>query len=275
MMASQNPRLKVTKIEKCSQPKAPGALRLLCFSDTHEKHLKIPPHQIVPCDICICVGDFTKFGDPAEVKKFKDWFIKIPARYRVLIAGNHETTFDVERYGRMVTQMRKIKSDLPRETAKSIVQTDGIIYLENESVEIEGLKIYGSPQTHYWEFWAFYYPDKDGPKVWAKIPHDTDILVCHTCPRSTIDLMRGQNVGCKSLANAIKEVQPSLVIYGHLHEGYGVAKIGKSVIANVSLTNLARKLANRPMIFDVSFKTPEIPRPLPKQPEETEIPKDE
>lgn len=261
-MEAKNCRLKVTSVAKTRHPKPEGALRILCFSDTHEQHEKIPPQQIIPCDICICAGDFTKYGDPEQVKRFKDWFLKIPARYRILIAGNHETTFDVDRYDSMLINMRKIKTNKTKEelkSTKSIVQTEGIIYLENSSVEIEGIKIYGSPQTHYWHSWAFYYPDSEGPNVWSKIPPDTDILVCHTCPHSKIDLCKGLHVGCKSLTNAIKAVQPSLVIYGHLHEGYGTSKIGKTPIANVSLCNMARRLANRPMIFDVEIIDQKIP----------------
>ena len=248
----------VTKVVKCSQRKPEGAIRVLCMSDTHEKHDRIPLHQLSPCDILIYAGDFTRFGEPEACKVFCDWLLTIDATYRVVIAGNHETTFDdPRRFPLMAQNMSKmmVHTKMQLSEAKKIVQeTEGIIYLEDESIEIMGLNIYGSPRTTFWKDWAFFYPDSEGDEVWSHIPDDTDILITHNIPSCKLDLCDGKPVGCVALKRAVERVQPCLHVFGHLHEGYGVTKIGNTVAANVSIVNKKRHVANRPMLFDITKK---------------------
>ena len=251
-----SPRFHVLQVPKIRHPKKEGAIRILCISDTHEKHHKIPKHQLPKCDIVICAGDFTQFGSSEGTQSFCEWFSSLDAEYRVVIAGNHEITFDdYKNKPMMKSNIERLlrKTKLPLEKSKQIMNEfkDKIIYLENESVELYGIKIFGSPMTHYWKEWAFFYPDEKGDEIWSSIPADTDILVTHTCPLSDIDLMEGRHVGCPSLAKAVLRIQPSLHIYGHLHEGYGTAKIGNTKIANVSILDKKRNPVHKPMLFDI------------------------
>ena len=250
---------KVELVPKINHKQKDGTVRILCFSDSHHRHTKIPIHMLPKCDIVICAGDFTVWGTPEETQSFCEWFSKLNAKYRIVIAGNHELSFDdYENKPMMQSNIQTLlrKTQMPIERAKEIMNEygDDIIYLENESTEVCGLKIYGSPYTHYWKEWAFYYPDDEGPEIWSAIPPDTDILVTHTCPEYSNDLIDGKHVGCKSLTRAVERIQPCLHLFGHLHDGYGVSKIGKTVVANVSLLNQERSLANKPMIFDISKK---------------------
>ena len=126
-----------------------SALRIIHISDTHNNASKL---DIPQCDFLLHTGDFTehsRFGQvslaPKEIKKFDKWIrkeilAKDIARYVVVIAGNHDVSLDVAH------PLVNSESAL---AARALLQTDGkrYIYLEHESVTIEGLRIFGSPYT--------------------------------------------------------------------------------------------------------------------------------
>lgn len=59
------------------------------------------------------------------------------------------------------------------------------------------------------------------------------ILITHQPPFNTnVDKINTNNVGSKSLRKLIEEVQPLLVISGHIHEAQGTDEIGNSKIIN-------------------------------------------
>ena len=60
------------------------------------------------------------------------------------------------------------------------------------------------------------------------------ILVTHEPPKGTKcdKAMGGYHVGSDSIRLFIDKMQPILVITGHIHEGKGIDKIGKSIIVN-------------------------------------------
>ncbi len=125
---------------------------------------------IIPnADILIHAGDFTKYGKRRELEDFNVFLKsldKIP--YKIVIAGNHETSFDKE-------QNEFIKSD------KSIL-TD-CFYLQDSGVNILGLNIYGSPWQPLHAGNAFQMKrGKDLIEKWSLIPSNTDILITHTPP---------------------------------------------------------------------------------------------
>ena len=73
--------------------------------------------------------------------------------------------------------------------------------MENESVEILGLKIYGSPYSPEFCNWAFSInPDDESKQMWDKIPKDTDILITHGPPYKILDkTITGIDAGCTDL----------------------------------------------------------------------------
>jgi hypothetical protein len=60
------------------------------------------------------------------------------------------------------------------------------------------------------------------------------VLVSHSPPAKTkVDrVLVGLHVGSKAVRRFIEELQPDLVICGHIHEARGIDKIGKSIIIN-------------------------------------------
>ncbi|RHY13288.1 hypothetical protein DYB25_007347, partial [Aphanomyces astaci] len=79
--------------------KEPGDLRVVFISDTHSLHDDLPP--IPHGDVLVHGGDFTDTGDRDEVRyvlAFNAFLGTLPHRYKIVIGGNHECTFDKAYY---------------------------------------------------------------------------------------------------------------------------------------------------------------------------------
>lgn len=108
-------------------------------------------------------------------------------------------------------------------TAKDLDWGD-VIYLQNSTTTLDfpgerKLSIYGSPLTPQHGISAFQHlPSVD---VWTgKIPGNADILLTHGPPRGHLDGFKKS--GCTFLAKEVVPARPRLVVYGHIHIGYGV-----------------------------------------------------
>lgn len=178
-------------------------MKIWCISDTHckEDQLRIPEG----IDMVIHSGDFSNQKSPYtnehEARTFLIWFYKLPIKHKVLIAGNHDTSVEA----------RLIK---PVE----IRDNYGLTYLEHESVNIEGLNIFGSPYTPTFNNWAFNRKREKLHGLWQQIPEDTDILVTHGPPKFILDIEEEGFLGCMSLYKRARQL-PNLKLhqFGHIH----------------------------------------------------------
>jgi hypothetical protein len=102
-----------------AQLKPEGAIRLLCLSDTHGQHSKIPSEQLYPADILIFAGDFSLFGNPVNVESFKSWLhsFQIAA---VAIPGNCDLTSDP---ARLESYRKRIETFCHRTVALNTINT--------------------------------------------------------------------------------------------------------------------------------------------------------
>ena len=66
-------------------------IKFVCVSDTHNLTNKI---QVPEGDVLIHAGDFTNSGKPDEVEWFNKWLGNLPHKHKIVIAGNHDITFD-------------------------------------------------------------------------------------------------------------------------------------------------------------------------------------
>lgn len=122
------------------------------MSDTHSKtHLM--KYDIPFGDIFIHAGDFTSCGEMEEVKQFNKWLGRLPHKYKIVIAGNHELSFDpkfthpIAEDGVCVSSLEyesdQISYVMQQKNNKQYLTN--CIYLEDSMTECYGLKIYGSP----------------------------------------------------------------------------------------------------------------------------------
>ncbi|RLN80542.1 hypothetical protein BBO99_00004411 [Phytophthora kernoviae] len=113
-------------------------MKVVCVSDTHGLHdqaLDIPQG-----DVFIHAGDFTDTGERNEVLAFNQFLGTLPHRYKIVIAGNHESTFDREFYPKYWHQYGHRQQYDPDEVRALLTNA---LYLEDQAVLIEGYLFYG------------------------------------------------------------------------------------------------------------------------------------
>ena len=214
-------------------------MKIWHISDTHNHHEKL----YVPYDIDMVIfsgdcGHDRDFGiNSNEVNNFLDWFSMLPIQHKVMIAGNHDLSFEKRLWN------------------KDLVDAMDIIYLENESTTIEGIKIFGSPYSpKFGVGWAFQKDRVKLDRLWRNvIPTDADIIVTHSPPKGILDLTSNRDkslerCGDKSLLNMIKEVQPKLSLFGHIHNRGSIINQG-----TMKLSTLATTFSNGSVVEDTKF----------------------
>ncbi|MCL4142830.1 UNVERIFIED_CONTAM: hypothetical protein GTU68_047604 [Idotea baltica] len=249
-----------------------NVLRFVCMSDTHclTSHIQF---DIPDGDVFIHAGDFTRCGNKGEVEEFNSWIGSLPHKHKIVIAGNHELSFD-PRFTSNVAQQQAHKTahtgssliyEIPslgmeREELKQAVSFScasslltNATYIQDEAISICGIKIYGTPWQPEFCNWAFNLPrGQECLDKWDKIPDDTDILVTHTPPVGHGDLCcMGVRAGCVELLSTVQQrVKPKYHVFGHIHEGYGITTDGKIIFINASTCNINYVPLNPPIVFD-------------------------
>jgi len=182
-------------------------MNILGISDTHGFHKEFNFSDFKNIDMIIDAGDFSNHKSPAfnqaEVVDFLVWYSNLPIKYKILIAGNHDTSIEA-------------KLVRPKEDFKDI------IYLEHESITVEGINIFGSPYTPSFGGWSFMKQRGKLDPYWAEIPDNTDILITHGPPKGILDLSYNREdvleyCGDKELLNHVYRVRPKHMIFGHIH----------------------------------------------------------
>lgn len=185
--------------------------KIVAISDMHGHLPEIPRCDlfIIAGDICPSRNHTRPFQSNWLTDTFNPWLKNLPAKNKVIIAGNHDWIFY---------------------DSKNMVPKLDCIYLENSGVEIEGIRLYGSPFSRFFCDWAFNFPENDTQgitqKTWDAIPDDTDILITHGPAFGYGDLSGSSKYGftCQRdgdpiLLEAVKRVKPKWFFFGHFHEG--------------------------------------------------------
>jgi Icc-related predicted phosphoesterase len=216
--------------------------KIIAFSDTHGLHNKL----IIPkCDIVIFAGDFSACNKPEEAPEFIDWFKSLPARWKIFTPGNHD----------LICDMNYNLNDYLKWTnyveGKGIMCLGGERYFTKETgvIDLDGLRIYGSPYTPTFMNWAFMKDRGESIKrEWDKIPKKLDILITHGPPYGILDQIFDKaeyvSIGCEELKLAVEKVRPKIHLFGHIHNGYGFEQNEFTKFYNVSVCNEGYFLKN-------------------------------
>ncbi len=224
-------------------------MKILCISDTHSQHHKIPlswlDNKDKEIDILIHAGDISNIGKLNEIEDFCQWYDKLEFAHKIFCAGNHDWGFVRE----------------PIEVAKIIAKYPSITYLQDSSIVIDGVKIYCSP--HQPEFYSWAFNLKRGKELqdkWDMIDLDSSIVVTHGPVYGCLDeAPDGRTVGCENLLNTLNTKLHDTILHisGHIHCGYGfVYKHGKTFV-NASTLNERYNVANKPILIDFNKETKE------------------
>lgn len=197
-------------------------MRLCIVSDIHNQ---IDKMFLPPADVLIIAGDWTMNGSIKEIAKFNADLGKIKHMYRriIAIAGNHDF----------------LPAEDPLLTKNMLTNAE---YIEDESIDLYGYNLYGSPWTPFCGMWAFQlYTPEMHMRAWSKIPDNTEILITHTPPFGILDTepvawlrewrhvaeaeMEDQHLGCNFLRDRIDSLYNlKLHGFGHIHGGHGQKK---------------------------------------------------
>ena len=215
-------------------------MKILHISDTHGFHnLLTIPKDI---DMVIHSGDSTNYKDlyknEVELQDFIYWYSRVKVKYKILIAGNHDITLEKNLFN-----------------IKQTLKDNNIIYLENESVTIEGIKIWGSPFTPTFGNWSFMKARHKLGKIWNTIPDNTDIVIVHGPPKGIMDSSFDFNnyierCGCNALKNKILQIQPKLFLSGHIHNNKDIINAG-----TLNLSAYKTIFSNGSVVTDGKFGT--------------------
>lgn len=216
------------------------SMTITTISDTHNKHNLIPKEFLSGGDVIIHAGDMSSRGMEYEIDSFLNWYETLPYTHKILIAGNHDFFFENASKYIIEDKLKKYPN---------------ITYLNDSGVDIEGIKIWGSPVQPYFHDWAFNRKGEDIKKHWDLIPSDIDILIVHGGPKGKGDLnltLRGEDVGCPYLTETIDNRLNNLkcFIHGHIHEGYGTYEDENGVLyINTSVLDVRYVIKNKPQMF--------------------------
>ena len=211
-------------------------MRIVFISDTHSM---IPTHPIPDGDVIACGGDISNRGSERDIRNFAKWYDSLPHKYKVVIAGNHDFSFE----------------RTPELARKWLCSNNKIIYLQDRAVELDGVKFYGSPWQPEFCNWAFNLPRDTGELggKWSLIPDDTDVLITHGPPAGILDkCTHGERVGCEELEIEVNtRVRPKVHIFGHIHEDYGTLEKNGILFINASTCTVRYDPTNKPIIVDL------------------------
>lgn len=220
-------------------------MKVVCISDTHGRHKKL---NIPECDLLIHAGDLTPKGEIPMLESALNWLSKQPAKHIVFIAGNHDRCFQ--------DNPNHVKNHIIDKLPFHMTYLEAGSYAHEDSVIVNGLKIWGSPWTPYFYNWAYNFPERDlgymARKHWDMIPSDTDIVISHGPQHGILDMNdEGLYCGCLYLRDRLDIVKPKLHVFGHIHEAYGMASTMHTLHVNASVLDGDYQLANAPIVLDL------------------------
>lgn len=206
------------------------------MSDTHGMHSRL---AVPDGDVLIHCGDFSGMGTERDLIALNQWLGTLPHKTKLVSPGNHD----------IVCEDNPSYSELLLSNATLCI---------DRSVEIQGIKFFLSPWTPEFGRWSFMLPRGEGLRsVWSFIPDDTDVLITHGPPYGILDLapgLNGQpalNAGCRDLLARVLEVRPRLHVFGHIHEGSGVALMGDTTFINAAICDESYSPTNPVRIYDL------------------------
>ncbi len=189
-------------------------MKILHLSDTHGCHRRL--RNLPEADVIVHSGDFCMVGSEQEAIDFLNWFCDLPYKYKIFICGNHDDCL--------------YRANIDGLDAN-------VHYLCNSDVTIEGVKFYGVPM-----FMGDCVTDRQN-RNYANIPSDVDVLITHTPPYGILDFDDNIHYGSKELLQRVREINPRLHLFGHIHRNHdltdnGITRFSNGAIMNEDYTNL-------------------------------------
>jgi Icc-related predicted phosphoesterase len=232
-------------------------MKIVAISDIHG----YIPESIPECDVLCISGDIVPLEVQRGIEKSSNWLMNIfhpklsemPCKHVVMTWGNHDfigcVLYKAGHSGEEQTEM--------------LFGVDSKCHiLIDESVDIEGVKFYGTPWIPELSGWAFYNTSENLKETFEKIPEDIDVLLTHCPPKigtQGVVLQKCWNhmrdFGCTELYNALcskKFEKPLYVLSGHIHTGnHKIEEYDGIKYVNVSLKDEEYMVSYEPTIIEI------------------------
>lgn len=203
-------------------------MKIDCIADTHAKHSQL---DLEGGDILIHAGDIEARNKEMLIN-FLGWFQKQPYQHKIFIAGNHD--------GWMQTNPGRVKYILNRYDT---------IYLQDEFVTINDIKIWGSPWSKEFGGWSFMKSEHAMHEHVNKMPTFMDIVIQHGPPLGILD---EEKMGNQCGSEALRYVKCDYYICGHIHEQGGKTKEdGGRTYINCSVVDRQLNVNNEPITIHI------------------------
>lgn len=207
-------------------------MRVVIVSDTHGRHRALGR---LSGDVLIHCGDVDNLFQryPTPVEAVDRWFGEQDFAHILCVGGNH----DVEVETRVMARLAPFQN---------------ATFLHEAGVEIEGLRFYGVSWVPDLMGHAFFADDEMLERAWDRIPDDVDVLITHTPPGGILDVSsRGRPLGCPLLARRLRQIQPQLHCFGHVHASAGQRRIGETTYVNATSVNSELVVSRPPVVIDL------------------------
>jgi len=201
-------------------------MKIQVISDTHGRHKDIRIDKNIDC--IIHAGDSTNYRElflnQLEFDDFLEWFSALNVKHKIIIAGNHDR-WSLKKYN-----IDKLK-DL------------GIIYLEHEYCDIDGIMFFGSPYTPTFGNWFHMKQRYNLDEYWKMIDDNSvDVLITHGPPQGILDGNiegRGYYEQCGDIAllKNVFRIKPKYHVFGHIHDSKKCYNNGIFIRNNINFIN--------------------------------------
>ena len=191
-------------------------MKLLCITDLHsdraalDRIMRAEPSA----DLVLLGGDITNFGTPADAE---DVILRLQRQYHevLAVAGNCDSaSIDqrLEELGVSIFGRGVVRQEIGFYGVSAMPPWLQTMYHLTEQ-EIAAALHQGRSQLGEWR---------------------SEVLLSHAPPRATrLDrTRRGEHVGSTAVRAFIETVQPSLAVFGHIHEARGVDQLGETTMIN-------------------------------------------
>jgi Icc-related predicted phosphoesterase len=213
---------------------------ITCISDSHMQHDQLDLDA--GGELLIHAGDWGSWGTMPELFEFNQWLGTLGFAKIINIAGNHD----------------EVCQSLGYEKTKQLFTNS--TYLQDNMVEWNGLKIYGTPYSNQFGHWSFMKKDEDLAKIWAKIPTGIDILVVHGPAYGILDKAPNWggpgfvHTGSMSLHEQIFDrIKPKLVVHGHIHCDSGYQEVDGIKFVNAAVLDDNYTVQNKPFTITLTL----------------------
>jgi uncharacterized protein len=192
-------------------------MRLVCLGDIHMAFRAI--ERLAPvlreADCALLIGDLTNFGDPPDAFRIVD-AVRVHCPTVLAVTGNLDMPWVIDAF------------------------RDAGISLHGEGRHFGTLGIFGCGGSNVTPMDTPTELEEAELQAVLERGHAAvadaarRLMVCHTPPYDTrLDrLMNGRPVGSPAVRAFIEARQPDLAVVGHIHEGRGIDRLGRTLVVN-------------------------------------------